>query len=248
MSSAIAAKSAQVRSTCRNVKECLSSMRTFWQRTVDGSLAARPLTSVMPPEGTRCALTDRGAHRPLNDPGSCAHRKPKSISQQRSWRRSRPVSRGDARPNDKNAIAQLAPVRYENATRWVCFFGSSRKCRRWCSVPDGTGGNRGGQPVCYGRVIAVGMLIASAIVLPTSEASARCWHNGWGWRCGPGLLALPFVAAGAVVAGAAAVATAPVRAIFGPPYYAPPPAYYAPPPYYPPAYYPPAYYYGTPPR
>jgi hypothetical protein len=157
--------------------------------------------------------------------------------------RSKPVSRGDVRPNDKNAIAQLAPVRYENATRWVCFFGSPRKCRRWCSVPDGTGGNRGGQPVCYGRVIAVGMLIASAIVLPTSEASARCWHNGWGWRCGPGLLALPFVAAGAVVAGAAAVATAPVRAIFGPPYYAPPPAYYAPP-----AYYPPAYYYGPPPR
>jgi hypothetical protein len=131
MSSAIAAKSAQVRSTCCNVKECSSSMHTFWQRTVDGSLAARALTSVMPPEGTRCALTDRGAHRPLNDPGTCAHRKPKSISQQRSWRRSRPVSRGDARPNDKIATAQLAPVRYENAARWVCFFGSPRKCRRW---------------------------------------------------------------------------------------------------------------------
>ena len=71
--------------------------------------------------------------------------------------------------------------------------------------------------MCYGRVIAVGMLIASAIVLPTSEASARCWHNGWGWRCGPGLLALPFVAAGAVVAGAAAIATAPCERSSGRP-------------------------------
>src|ERR1700757_2794859 len=106
------------------------------------------------------------------------------------------------------------------------------------------GRQSGRSPVRYGRVIAVGMLIASAIALPTSEASARCWYNGWGWRCGPGLLALPFVAAGAVVAGAAAVVTAPVRAIVGPPYYAPPPAYYAPPAYYPPAY----YYYGPPPR
>jgi hypothetical protein len=104
--------------------------------------------------------------------------------------------------------------------------------------------------VRYGRVAAVGLLVASAIVLPTSDASARCWYNGWGWRCGPGLLALPFVAAGAVVAGAAAVATAPVRASAGPPYYAPPPAYYAPPRYYyaPPGYYyaPPNYYYGPP--
>jgi hypothetical protein len=83
------------------------------------------------------------------------------------------------------------------------------------SVLDGT--------VRYGRVAAAGLLVASAIVLPTSEASARCWHNGWGWRCGPRLLAFPFVAAGAVVAGAAAIATAPVRAIVGPPYYAPPP-------------------------
>jgi hypothetical protein len=97
--------------------------------------------------------------------------------------------------------------------------------------------------VRYGRVAAVGLLVASAIILPTSEASARCWHNGWGWRCGPGLLALPFVAAGAVVAGAAAIATAPVRAIVGPPYYAPPPAYYPPPGYY---YGPPGYYYGPP--
>ena len=98
----------------------------------------------------------------------------------------------------------------------------------------------------YLRVAAVGLLVASAIVLPSSEASARCWRHGWG--CGPGLLSLPFVAAGAVVAGAAAIATAPVRAIVGPPYYAPPPAYYPPPGYYPqPGYYaPPGYYYGPP--
>lgn len=94
----------------------------------------------------------------------------------------------------------------------------------------------------YGRFAAVALLVASAAALPTSEASARCWHNGWGWRCGPGLLALPFVAAGAVLAGAAAVVTAPVRAIVGPPYYAPPPAYYPPPGYYAP----PGYYYGPP--
>jgi hypothetical protein len=97
--------------------------------------------------------------------------------------------------------------------------------------------------VRYGRVAAVGLLVVSAIVLPNSEASARCWSNGWGWHCGPGLLALPFVAAGAV-AGTAAIATAPVRAIVGPPYYAPPPAYYPPPGYY---YPPPGYYYGPPP-
>jgi hypothetical protein len=30
---------------------------------------------------------------------------------------------------------------------------------------------------------------------------------GYGWRCGPGLLALPFIAAGAIVAGAAAVSS-----------------------------------------
>jgi hypothetical protein len=30
---------------------------------------------------------------------------------------------------------------------------------------------------------------------------------GYGWRCGPGLLALPFIAAGAVVAGRAAVSS-----------------------------------------
>jgi hypothetical protein len=58
---------------------------------------------------------------------------------------------------------------------------------------------------------------------------------------------LPFVAAGAVVAGAAAIVTAPVRAIVGPPYYAPPPAYYPQPDYFAPGYYaPPGYYYGPP--
>jgi hypothetical protein len=78
------------------------------------------------------------------------------------------------------------------------------------------------------RAAAVALVVASASLLPMHEASARCWHNGWGWRCGgPGLLALPFVAAGTAVA----VATAP-------PYYGPPPAYYYPPapgyyPYYP---------------
>ena len=93
----------------------------------------------------------------------------------------------------------------------------------------------------YVRVAAVGLLVTSALVLQPSEASAGCWHHGWGWGCGPGLLALPFVAAGAVVTGAAAIATAPVRAIVGPPYYAPPPAYYPPPGYYPqPGYYAPA--------
>jgi hypothetical protein len=100
--------------------------------------------------------------------------------------------------------------------------------------------------VQYGRIAAVGLLVASAILLPASEASARCRNNGWGWRCGPGLLALPFVAAGAIVAGAAAIVTAPVRAIVGPPYYAPPPAYYASPGYYAPGYYAPPGYYAAP--
>lgn len=90
----------------------------------------------------------------------------------------------------------------------------------------------------YIRSATVAVLAAGTLLLPTSEASARCWR----WHCGPGPLALPFVAAGAIVAGAAAVATAPVRAIAGPPYYAPPPAYYAPPPGYYNA--PPGYYYG----
>ena len=84
----------------------------------------------------------------------------------------------------------------------------------------------------HGRIVALSLLLASLIFLPTSEASARCWYNGWGWRCGPGLLALPFVAAGTVVAGAAVVATAPIRAIVGPPYYRPLPAYYYGPTYY----------------
>ena len=84
----------------------------------------------------------------------------------------------------------------------------------------------------YGRIAALSLVLASLILLPTSEASAGCWYNGWGWRCGPGLLALPFVAAGAVAAGAAAVATAPIRAIVGPPYYRPLPAYYYGPTYY----------------
>ncbi len=92
----------------------------------------------------------------------------------------------------------------------------------------------------YFRVAGLGLLVASAIVLPSSEASAGCWRHGWG--CGPGLFALPFIAAGAVVAGAAAIVTAPVRAIVGPPYYAPPPAYYPPPGYYAG----PGYYYGPP--
>jgi hypothetical protein len=92
------------------------------------------------------------------------------------------------------------------------------------------------------RAAAVALVVASTALLPMREASARCWHNGWGWQCGPGLLALPFVAAGTAVA----VATAPVwamagRPYYGPysgPYYGPPPGYYYPPPapgyYYPP--------------
>jgi hypothetical protein len=85
----------------------------------------------------------------------------------------------------------------------------------------------------YPRGAALALLVASASLAPMSEASAHCWR----WHCGPGILALPFVAAGAIVAGAAAVATAPVRAVVGPP----PPAYYpSPPAYYPP----PGSYYG----
>ena len=81
----------------------------------------------------------------------------------------------------------------------------------------------------YTRGAALALLVGSASLVPLSDASARCW------RCGPGPLFWPFVAAGAVVAGAAAVATAPFYAVAPRPYY-PPPAYYAPPPYY---YYPP---------
>lgn len=83
----------------------------------------------------------------------------------------------------------------------------------------------------YLRGATVAVVAASALLLPMSEASARCWWNGGAWRCGPGLLALPFVA----VAGAAAIVTAPVRAIAGPGYYYPPPGYY------------PGYYYPQPP-
>jgi hypothetical protein len=91
----------------------------------------------------------------------------------------------------------------------------------------------------YRRGAAVAVLAASALLLPMSQASARCWNNGWGWHCGPGLLALPFVVAGTAVAGAAAIATAPVRALAGPPAYRyPPPGYYYPPP---------GYYYPQPP-
>ncbi|HEY1798647.1 MAG TPA: hypothetical protein VGG57_21220 [Stellaceae bacterium] len=88
------------------------------------------------------------------------------------------------------------------------------------------------------RAAAVALVVASASLLPMHEASARCWHGGWGWHCGPGLLALPFIAAGTAVA----VATAPVQALAGPPYYGP--GYYGPPPAY---YYPaPGYYYPPP--
>jgi hypothetical protein len=93
----------------------------------------------------------------------------------------------------------------------------------------------------YTRGAALALFVVSASAVPLHDASAWCR-----WRCGPGpILALPFIAAGAVVAGAATIATAPVRAIAGPGYYAgyygPPPGYYAPPGYYgygpPPGYY-----------
>lgn len=83
----------------------------------------------------------------------------------------------------------------------------------------------------YTSGAALALLVASASLAPLSHADARCWR----WHCGgPGILALPFVAAGAVVAGAATIVTAPVRAVVGPtgPYYAPPPGYYGPPPGY----------------
>jgi hypothetical protein len=98
----------------------------------------------------------------------------------------------------------------------------------------------------YGRDAALALLVASASLVPLSDASARCWR----WHCGgPGLLALPFVAAGAVVAGAATIATAPFAVVAGAPgpYYYGPRAYYGPPPgyYYGPGYYP-GYYYTPP--
>jgi hypothetical protein len=88
------------------------------------------------------------------------------------------------------------------------------------------------------RGAALALLVASASLVPLSQASARCW------RCGPGIFALPFVVAGAAVAGAA-VATAPFYAVAPGPYYAPPPAYYYPPAAY---YGPPGYYYSYNPR
>jgi hypothetical protein len=91
----------------------------------------------------------------------------------------------------------------------------------------------------YTRGAALALLVASASLVPLSDASARCW------RCGPGPLFWPFAAAAAVVGTAAAVATAPFYAAPPPAYYPPPayapPAYYAPPPGY---YYPQGYYYG----
>jgi hypothetical protein len=101
----------------------------------------------------------------------------------------------------------------------------------------------------YSRGAALALLVAGASLAPLSHADARCWR----WHCGgPGILALPFVAAGAVVAGAATIATAPIAAVAGAPgpYYAPPPGYY--PGYYgpPPGYYgyygQPGYTYGAP--
>jgi hypothetical protein len=93
----------------------------------------------------------------------------------------------------------------------------------------------------YTRGAALALLVVSASAVPLHDASAWCR-----WRCGgPGLLALPFVAAGAVVAGAATIATAPFAAIAGAPgpYYYGPRAYYGPPPGY---YYGPGYYYAPP--
>ena len=100
----------------------------------------------------------------------------------------------------------------------------------------------------YTRGAALALLVASASLVPLSDASAHCWR----WHCGgPGILALPFAAAGAVVAGAATIATAPFAVVAGAsgPYYPPPPRYYGPPPgyYYGSGYYP-GYYYGAPSR
>ena len=91
----------------------------------------------------------------------------------------------------------------------------------------------------YTRGAALALLVASASLVPLSEASAHRWHGG------PFFL-WPFAAAGAVVAGAAAIATAPFAAVAGAPgpYYYAPRAYYGPPPGY---YYGPGYYYAPPP-
>ena len=89
------------------------------------------------------------------------------------------------------------------------------------------------------RLVAIAILVASTIVLPTAEASAQCWYNGMAWNCPPGAdlgplgpLALPFIAVGTVLTGVLTVVTLPLQAVFGPPYYPPPYPYYAPPPYY----------------
>jgi hypothetical protein len=98
----------------------------------------------------------------------------------------------------------------------------------------------GNRQMTYTRGAALALLVASASLVPLSEASA---HR---WRGGPFFL-WPFAAAAAVVGTAAAVATAPFAAVAPRSYYAPPPGYYAPPPAYyppPPGYYPPGYYYG----
>ena len=91
----------------------------------------------------------------------------------------------------------------------------------------------------YTRGAALVLLAASAAAAPLSDASAGCWR----WRCGPPLIALPFIAAGTVVAGAATIATAPFAAVAGAPYYGPRGYYYGPPAYY---YGPPPGYYGYP--
>jgi len=80
------------------------------------------------------------------------------------------------------------------------------------------------------RLVAIGILVAGAVILPWSEASAQCWYNGSAWNCPPGPdlgplgpLALPFIAVGTVLTGVLTVVTLPLQAIFGPPYYPPPP-------------------------
>jgi hypothetical protein len=99
------------------------------------------------------------------------------------------------------------------------------------------------------RVVAIGILVASMITWPISEASAQCSYDGSQWNCPPGPdlgalgpLALPFYAVGAVLTGVLTIVTLPVQAIFGPPYY--PPPYTYPPPY---PYYGPSTYFHPPP-
>src|SRR5262249_42618643 len=83
--------------------------------------------------------------------------------------------------------------------------GSGMFCRRAAYMSPEGGQLRGVRAMRYLRGAAVALVaVAGVALLPMSEASARCWWNGAGWQCGPGLLALPFVA----VAGAAAIVTA----------------------------------------